>query len=144
MNKVLGLALLGVGGYVLYEMFFAQSAPVGTTATPGTSLTPAATASAPTAAMTALANSLNAAMPQWWNPQPGQPATFNGLATVDQWNWVMTNKTNPGSQSASLSLPGNITALAYVQARAAVGLGLSGYRPLMTMAHRRNYVRRLA
>ena len=143
MNKVLGLALLGVGGYVLYEMFYAQPAPVGTAATPGTSLTPAATA-APTAAMTALANSLNAAMPQWWNPEAGQPAAFNGLATVDQWNWVMTNKTNPGSQSASLSLPGNITALAYVQARAAAGLGLSGYRPLMTMAHRRNYVRRMA
>ena len=33
MNKVLGLALLGVGAYVLYEMFFAQPAPAVATQT---------------------------------------------------------------------------------------------------------------
>jgi hypothetical protein len=136
LNKLLGLALLGVGGYFLWQQFMAPQA-AATPSTPGAGASPPApTPSIPTAAMTTLANALQAAAVASANSGASPMPPLN----VSQWNWLMNNKTNPGSQAAQLpSVTGNIDALTYVQDRAAAGFGLSG---VMRRTNHRNYRRR--
>ena len=142
MNKILGLAVLGVGAWFLWNQLSAPAtaaAPTGPAPTPTPTPTPAPAPApapaAPSAAQQALAVLLTSAANSNGTPPP---------LTASGWNWIMNNLTNPGSTAAQLPQLGSqtIDALTYVQARAAAGFGLSGVT--MTRAFRSNYRQRFA
>lgn len=156
MRDVLGLLLLGVGGYFVYEYFFAPAAaPVATqTTTAGSPPTPASTAATlsvqnaatlpyNSAITSAQMQAINSAVDQ--NIQGGQVPVIAG-------NSVLSFMLGWGGASAGASKQAfgetyNFDGTNW-NLQPAGTAGMQGYRGMgarsMTRAYRLNYVRRMA
>ena len=155
-KDILGIALVGVGGYVLYEMFFAQPAPaVATqTTTPGSPGVPATAANTTLtladAAVLPYNSAITAAQMQGvqaqlnTNLQTGLIPQITGnsvLAFMLGWGGLPSG-TSRSTLGETYIFDGTNWNL-----QAAGTAGLTGYRGmgqhhLMTRAFRTNYVRR--
>ena len=156
MRNILGLALLGVGAYVLYQMFYGQPAPaVATqTTTPGSPGIPATAANTTLTVADAATLPYNSAITaaQMQAINAGIDAAIqSGTVPTIAGNSVLAFMLGWGAQAAQTSR--TTAGQTYIfdgtnwNLQPAV-VGMSGYFGLgaitMTRAHRRNYVRRMA
>ena len=156
MRNILGIALLGVGAYVLYQMFYGQPAPgvatqTTTAGSPSVPLTPVNTTLTVADAATLPYNSaITAAQMQAINA--GIDAAIQaGTVPMIGGNSVLAFMLGWGSQVAKSSR--TISGQTYIfdgtnwNLQPAGTAGMSGYglgAVMMTRGYRRNYVRRMA
>jgi len=156
MRNILGIALLGVGAYVLYQMFYGQPAPAVATQTttpgsPGIPATPANTTLTVADAATLPYNSaITAAQMQAINAGI-DAAIKSGTVPTIAGNSVLAFMLGWGAQAAQTSR--TTAGQTYIfdgtnwNLQPAGTAGMSGYglgTVMMTRGYRRNYVRRMA
>lgn len=142
MKNILGLVLLGVGGYVLYEWYTqsasgAKSTPIGSSTTPNnttttTNTTPTVNANNPVAGTIATSLSTTRELLQNWANNNGFYQAQNGLMTPFQWAYGYNAvRGNTSVDIPNLFLPDNTRLLTIDEFLSVIGTnGLSGISDL--------------